>query len=185
MRQAAPDHSCNAATPHLEGIDAVLRFLQACAGQSAVALDGLNPLPGNKQVDDISGNVVTGPRCKSGGKRLARQSYRSSGAVGTVAYTRLEDRTDAGQLFNRDLNFTIPVREAVRIALDVKPRQPVVLIAPSQEESGLIRSEVEAATGSGLLFLGSLSALAWPAAPRGRPREGGVVGLPEFRSKNQ
>ena len=89
-----------------------------------------------------------------------------SGAAGAVAYTRLEGRTDAGQLFNRDLNFTIPVREAVRIALNVNPRQPV-LIAPSQEESGLIRSEVAAVVVSGLLLLGSLAALAWPVTPEG------------------
>ena len=45
-----------------------------------------------------------------------------SGPVGTVAYTRLDDRTDAGQLFNRDLTFAVPAREAVRIALNVNPR---------------------------------------------------------------
>jgi hypothetical protein len=88
-----------------------------------------------------------------------------SGDVGTVPYPRLEQRTDAGQLFNRDLTFTVPVREAVRIDLNASPRQPV-LIAPSQEESGLIHSEVAAATGCALLLLASLSALAWPLAPR-------------------
>jgi hypothetical protein len=92
-----------------------------------------------------------------------------SGDVGTVPYTRLEQRTDAGQLFNRDLTFTVPVREAVRIDLNASPRQPV-LIAPSQGESGLIHSEVAAVTGCALVLLASLTALAWPLAPRARRR---------------
>jgi hypothetical protein len=86
-----------------------------------------------------------------------------SGVAGTTPYTRLEQRTDAGQPFNRDLTFTVPAREAVRIALTVSPRQPV-LIAPSPEESGLIHNEVVAATVCGLLLLASLAALAWPFA---------------------
>jgi hypothetical protein len=94
-----------------------------------------------------------------------------SGPVGTVAYTRLEQRTDNGQSFNRDLTFAVPAREPVRIALNVNPHQPV-LIAPSPDESGLIRSEVTAATGCGLLLLGALAALAWPIAPRARRRAG-------------
>ena len=92
-----------------------------------------------------------------------------TGAVGTVPYTRLEQRTDAGQLFNRDLAFTVPVRQAVRITLNVNPRQPV-FVAPSQEESGLIRNEVAAAVVCGLLLLGSLAALAWPVNPEGNWR---------------
>jgi len=92
-----------------------------------------------------------------------------SGAVGTVSYTRLELRSDAGQSFNRDLTFTVPVREAVRIALNVNPRQPV-LVAPSQDEAGLIHHEVTAAIGCALLLLASLTALAWPVAPRPRRR---------------
>jgi hypothetical protein len=47
---------------HSKSIDEVLRFLQAYACHFAVALDGLNPLPGNKQIDDACGNVVTGVR---------------------------------------------------------------------------------------------------------------------------
>ncbi|MGD0704844.1 MAG: hypothetical protein ABSA02_33760 [Trebonia sp.] len=88
-----------------------------------------------------------------------------SGVVSTIPYTRLEQRTDGGQPFNRDLTFTVPVREAVRIALDVNPRQPV-LIAPAQEEAGLIHREVVAVAACGLLLLGSLAALAWPIASR-------------------
>ena len=90
-----------------------------------------------------------------------------SGVAGTVPYTRLEQRSDAGQPFNRDLTFTVPATEAVRIALNVSPREPV-LIAPSQKESGLIRNEVLAATVCGLLLFASLAALAWPLAPRRR-----------------
>ena len=90
-----------------------------------------------------------------------------TGALGTVPYAPLEQRTDAGQLFNRDLTFTVPVREAMRITLNVNPRQPV-FVAPSQEESGLIHNEVAVAVVCGLLLLGSLVALAWPLAPRAR-----------------
>jgi hypothetical protein len=89
-----------------------------------------------------------------------------SGGVGAVPYTRLEQRADAGQPFNLDLTFTVPVREAVRIALNRNPGQPV-LIAPTAEESGLIHGEVVAATGCAVLLLGSLAALGWPLAPRG------------------
>jgi hypothetical protein len=90
-----------------------------------------------------------------------------SGGVGAVPYTRLEQRADAGQPFNLDLTFTVPVREAVRIALNRNPGRPV-LIAPTAEEAGLIHGEVMAATGCAVLLLGSLAALGWPLAPRGR-----------------
>jgi hypothetical protein len=92
-----------------------------------------------------------------------------SGVADTVAYTRLEQRTDAGQPFNRDLTFTVPVREAVRIALNGSPRQPV-LVAPSQDEAGLIHNEVAVAIGCALLLLAALTALGWPLAPRPRRR---------------
>lgn len=93
----------------------------------------------------------------------------SSGIVGTVAYTGLDQRTDTGQSFNRDLTFTVPVRESVRIALSANPRQPV-LIAPSQDKAGLIHNEVTAVSACGLLLLVSLTALAWPNVPRTRLR---------------
>ena len=92
-----------------------------------------------------------------------------SGGIGAVPYTRLEQRADAGQPFNLDLTFTVPVREAVRIALNRNPGQPV-LIAPTAEESGLIHGELVAATGCAVLLLGSLAALGWPLAPRGGRR---------------
>jgi hypothetical protein len=92
-----------------------------------------------------------------------------SGAVGTVPYTRLEQRTDGDQPFNQDLTFTVPVREAVRIALNVNPRQPV-LVAPSQDKAGLIHNEVAATIGCAVLLGVSLAALAWLLVARARRR---------------
>ena len=92
-----------------------------------------------------------------------------SGAAGTVPYSRLEQRTDAGQLFNRDLTFTVPVREAVRIDVNVNPRQPV-LVAPSQDKAGLIHNEVAAMIGCAVLLGVSLAALAWLLVARTRRR---------------
>jgi hypothetical protein len=80
-----------------------------------------------------------------------------------------EQRTDDGQPFVRELAFTVPVREPVRIALNVNPGQPV-LIAPSQDKTDVIRGGIIAATGCALLLLGSLAGLAWPLASRDRPR---------------
>jgi hypothetical protein len=85
------------------------------------------------------------------------------------AFGGCADEWGCAQLAPRDLTFTVPVREAVRIALNVNPRQPV-LIAPSPEEAGLIHGEVVAVTSCGVLLLGSLAVLAWPGAPRARRR---------------
>jgi hypothetical protein len=105
-----------------------------------------------------------------------------SGAVGTVPYSRLEQRTDAGQPFNQDLTFTVPVREAVRIALNVNPRQPV-LVAPSPDKAGLIHNEVAAMIGCAVLLGVSLATLAWLLVAR--TRRSGITGVQEddlFRS---
>jgi hypothetical protein len=72
-----------------------------------------------------------------------------------------EERTDDGQPFVRELAFTVPVQESVRIALNVKLRQSV-LVAPSEGKTGTIRGGIVAATGCALLLLGSLAGLAWP-----------------------
>lgn len=99
-----------------------------------------------------------------------------SGPVSVTAYGgfdaasgAFEQRTEDGQPFVRELAFTVGVRQAVRIALSVSLRPPV-LIAPSQEETSLIRVEVVAAIVCGLLLLGSLAALAWPVNPEGNWR---------------
>jgi hypothetical protein len=107
--------------------------------------------------------------CAQVGPRDLSVRGATSGVVGTVAYTRLDQRTDAGQPFNRDLTFTVPLRESVRIALNVDPRQPI-LVAPSQDKAGLIHNEVPAVTGCAALLLVSLTALAWPIPPRTRLR---------------
>jgi hypothetical protein len=87
-----------------------------------------------------------------------------------AASSGFEQRTDDGQPFVRELAFTVPVREPVRIALnDSYPRQPA-LVAPSQAKTGVIRGGIIAATGCALLLLGSLAGLAWPLASRDRPR---------------
>ena len=80
-----------------------------------------------------------------------------------------EQRTDEGQPFVRELAFTVPVREPVRIALNGNPGQPV-LIAPSQDRTDVIRSGIVAAAGFTLLLFGSLAGLAWPLPSRARPR---------------
>lgn len=82
-----------------------------------------------------------------------------------------EQRTVDGQDFVRELAFTVPVREPVRIAVSGSPREPVrpVLIAPSQDRTAVIRGGMVAAAGCALLLLGSLAGLAWPLPSRARP----------------
>jgi hypothetical protein len=81
-----------------------------------------------------------------------------------------EQRTDKGQLFVREMAFTVPVREPVLIVLNGNPGQPV-LIAPSEERADVIRSGTVVAAGFSLLLLGSLAGLAWPIPPRCRPEQ--------------
>ncbi|MCW2935556.1 MAG: hypothetical protein JWM19_6518 [Actinomycetia bacterium] len=86
-----------------------------------------------------------------------------------TANSGFEQRTVDGQQFVRELAFTVPVREPVRIAFNGNPRQPV-LIAPSQDRTAVIRGGIVAAAGCALLLLGSLAGLAWPLPSRARPR---------------
>ena len=99
-----------------------------------------------------------------------------SGPVRVVPYggfdTKLpgfEQRTVNGQPFVRELAFTVPVREPVQMTLNVHPRQPV-LVAPTPDKTGLLLSGIIAASGSALLFLGSLAGLTLPLAAPARPR---------------
>jgi hypothetical protein len=99
-----------------------------------------------------------------------------SGPVRVVPYggfdTKLpgfEQRTVDGQLFVRELAFTVPVREPVQMTLNVHPRQPV-LVAPTPDKTGLLLGGIIAASGSALLFLGSLAGLTLPLGAPARPR---------------
>ena len=86
-----------------------------------------------------------------------------------TANSGFEQRTVDAQQFVRELAFTVPVREPVRIAFNSNPRQPV-LIAPSQDKAAVIRGGIVAAAGCALLLLGSLTGLAWPLPSHARLR---------------
>jgi hypothetical protein len=93
----------------------------------------------------------------------------AASAAAVAPYSLPATRIVAGQQFIGELHFTVPVREQVQVALNVRPRQ-AVLIMPSPSKRHFIAYWVAAAVGCAALLLGSLAGLAWPRAPRSQEK---------------